>query len=70
MNDAPLDPPPGPLVRLIARAAARLLTLPCSEQPRPEEIRRVLVVRTDDRIGNALLPIPLVRALQAAPPGA
>jgi ADP-heptose:LPS heptosyltransferase len=30
----------------------------------------VLVVRTDDRVGNALLTIPLVRALQRALPGA
>ena len=70
MNDARLDPPPGPLVRVIARAAARLLPLPISEPPRPGEIRRLLVVRTDDRVGNALLTIPLVRALQAALPGA
>jgi len=67
--EARLDPPPGPLVRLIARAAARLLPLPV-ERPRSDEIRRVLVVRTDDRVGNALLTIPLVRALQAALPGA
>jgi heptosyltransferase-3 len=30
----------------------------------------VLVVRTDDRVGNALLTIPLARALQQALPGA
>ena len=66
---AELDPPPGPLVRLIARTAAALLPLE-GGQPRPEEIRRLLVVRTDDRVGNALLTIPLVRALQKALPGA
>lgn len=66
---ARLDPPPGPLVRLIARTAASLLPLR-GGRPRPEEIRRLLVVRTDDRVGNALLTLPLVRALQQALPGA
>lgn len=66
---SPLDPPPGPLVRLVAGTAAALLPLR-GGQPRPEEIRRLLVVRTDDRVGNALLTIPLVRALQKALPGA
>lgn len=65
---ARLDPPPGPLVRLTATAAAALLPLR-GGQPRPGEVRRVLVVRTDDRVGNALLTIPLVRALQQALPG-
>jgi ADP-heptose:LPS heptosyltransferase len=69
MTGAHLDPPPGLLVRLVARAAAFLLPLR-GGQPRPEEIHRILVVRTDDRVGNALLTIPLVRALQQALPGA
>jgi ADP-heptose:LPS heptosyltransferase len=69
MTGAGLDPPPGFLVRLVARAAAFLLPLR-GGPPRPEEIRRVLVVRTDDRVGNALLTIPLARALQQALPGA
>ena len=64
---APLDPPPGLLVGLLARLAASLLPLR-GGLPRPEEIRRVLVVRTDDRVGNALLTLPLVRALQRALP--
>ncbi len=66
---ARLDPPPGPLVGLTARLAAALLPLR-GGRPRPEEIRRLLVVRTDDRVGNALLTLPLVRALQQALPGA
>ena len=63
MTDARLDPPPGLLVRLAAWAARALLPLP-QTAPRLEDIRRVLVVRTDDRVGNALLTIPLVRILQ------
>jgi heptosyltransferase III len=67
--DPRLDPPPGFLVRLAARLAGRLFPLP-AQRPRLEEIRTVLVVRTDDRVGNALLTIPLVRALQRALPHA
>jgi ADP-heptose:LPS heptosyltransferase len=64
-----IDPPPGLLVRAAARLASMLLPLG-GARPRPEEIRRALVVRTDDRVGNALLTIPLVRALQRALPQA
>jgi heptosyltransferase III len=67
--DPRLDPPPGPLVRAIAQMAHALLPLP-EDRPPPEQIRTVLVVRTDDRVGNALLTLPLVRALQAALPRA
>jgi ADP-heptose:LPS heptosyltransferase len=67
--DPRLDPPPGPAARILARAARLLLPLPA--QPPPlQEIRSVLVVRTDDRVGNALLTVPLVRALQRALPQA
>ena len=45
----------------------RLLPLPGSP---PRSIASILVVRTDDRVGNALLTIPLVRALQEALPQA
>ena len=69
MIDERLDPPPGLLTRLVARAAAAVLPLN-GGQPRLDEIRRLLVVRTDDRVGNALLTIPLVRALQRALPAA
>jgi len=69
MTDPRLDPPPGAWVRLLARIARALLPLP-SAPPGLEEIRSVLVVRTDDRVGNALLTIPLVRALQSALPRA
>ncbi|HEY6910905.1 MAG TPA: glycosyltransferase family 9 protein [Myxococcales bacterium] len=67
MIDPRLDPPPGLAARLLARAARRLLPL---QQSPPARIDSVLVVRTDDRVGNALLTIPLVRSLQAALPDA
>ena len=69
MTDPRLDPPPGFFARLAAQAAAAVLPLR-GGRPKPEEIRKVLVVRTDDRVGNALLTIPLVRALQNALPAA
>jgi heptosyltransferase-3 len=65
--DPRLDPPPGAGPRLLARLAHQLLPLPAAP---PQPVRSVLVVRTDDRVGNALLTIPLVRALQSALPGA
>jgi heptosyltransferase III len=61
MIDPRLDPPPGALTRLIARTATALLPI---ENRKPDEIRSILVVRTDDRVGNVLLTVPLVRALQ------
>lgn len=67
--DPRLDPPPGPAARILARAARLLLPLP-PNPPALEEIRSVLVVRTDDRVGNALLTVPLARALQRALPRA
>lgn len=63
MIDPRLDPPPGALTRLIARTAAALLPVE-NRRPALDEIRRILVVRTDDRVGNVLLTVPLVRALQ------
>jgi ADP-heptose:LPS heptosyltransferase len=60
--DPRLDPPPGALVRLAARAGAALF--PLRARPlEPSRLRRVLVVRSDDRVGNALLTVPLARAL-------
>jgi ADP-heptose:LPS heptosyltransferase len=67
--DPRLDPAPGRAVRLIARLARSLLPLPES-RPEPQDIHSVLVVRTDDRVGNVLLTLPLVRALQRALPHA
>jgi len=67
--DPRLDPPPGALVRAVARMAHALFPLPAKPPPLAR-IQSVLVVRTDDRVGNALLTLPLVRALQAALPQA
>ncbi|MFN2547002.1 MAG: glycosyltransferase family 9 protein [Myxococcales bacterium] len=69
MTDPRLDPPPGLVTRLIARIATALLPLDESLPPLAG-IRRVLVVRTDDRVGNVLLTVPLVRAVQKALPHA
>ena len=60
MIDQRLDRPPGLVIQLIARLARALLPLP---PKRPAQLRSVLIVRTDDRVGNALLTIPLARAL-------
>ncbi|MFL5311683.1 MAG: glycosyltransferase family 9 protein [Myxococcales bacterium] len=67
--DARLDPPPGFAARAIARLAASILPLG-GGRPDPAELRRVLVVRPDDRVGNALLTVPLAIALRDALPGA
>ena len=68
-SSAALDPPPGIAARLIVRLAAWLLRSRREPLP-PQALRRVLVVRPDDRVGNVLLTIPLVRALQALLPSA
>ncbi|MGI5865170.1 MAG: glycosyltransferase family 9 protein, partial [Myxococcales bacterium] len=51
----------------------RLLFRPAPEPPAPidvSRIRKLLVVRTDTRVGNVLLTTPLVRALRRGRPGA
>ena len=50
--DARLDPPPALAARAFARLAALVLPL-AGDRPEPAELRRVLVVRPDDRVGNA-----------------
>ena len=67
MSGPRLDPPAGFWARLLARIASLLLPLPFGV---PQAPRSILIIRTDDRVGNALLTIPLVRALQAALPQA
>jgi heptosyltransferase III len=69
MNESRLDAPPGLAARLLVRLAALFLPLHGS-RPQPGELRRVLVVRPDDRVGNALLTVPLALALRDALPGA
>ena len=65
-----LDPEPSPWVKLIARLVGSVLRPRALPPLDASQLRRILVVRPDDRIGNALLTIPLVRALQAALPAA
>ena len=66
--DSRLDPP-GRAARALAWIAARVLPLE-GARPAPASLRRVLVVRPDDRGGNALLTVPLALALRDALPGA
>jgi heptosyltransferase-3 len=69
----PRDPRLDPLPNLIVRATARLASwlLPMRKPaPSADDLRRILIVRTDDRVGNALLTIPLARALSLALPNA
>jgi ADP-heptose:LPS heptosyltransferase len=68
MTDPRLDAPPALWARILARAATA--ALPLEEGGGAERWRRILVVRTDDRVGNALLTIPLALALRDLLPGA
>jgi heptosyltransferase III len=68
MTDPRLDAPPGAWATALAGLARRTLRLEDHLPPR-EGLRRILVVRTDDRIGNALLTIPLALALRESLPG-
>lgn len=68
MPDSRLDPP-GRAARALAWIAARVLPLE-GARPAPDGLRRVLVVRPDDRVGNALLTVPLALALRDALPAA
>ena len=68
-RDPRVDPPPGLPARLAARLAAALLPLR-GGRPDPTELRRILVVRSDDRVGNALLTVPLARTLAQLLPAA
>jgi heptosyltransferase III len=72
MTDPRLDKGPGPWAAIVARLAVWLLPLDRSRRsrPDPETLRSVLVVRTDERVGNALLTIPLALALRALLPRA
>ncbi len=67
LRDPRLDDEPSPLVR--AAAALARLFLPLPAHP-PERVESVLIVRTDDRVGNALLTVPLARAVQRLLPAA
>src|SRR5437660_3952411 len=67
--DPRLDRPPGLAARLVASAATWIFPMR-GGRPRPDEVRRVLVVRTDDRVGNALLTVHLALALREILPAA
>jgi len=69
LRDPQLDPLPNLFVRATAWLASWLLPM---RKPAPgaDQLRRILIVRTDDRVGNALLTIPLARALSLALPEA
>lgn len=54
------------LVRALARVA--IATIP--SRPRPAEVRSVLVIRVDERVGNVLLTTPLLRELARGLPTA
>jgi ADP-heptose:LPS heptosyltransferase len=61
-------------LQALGRALLLGLVRLCYRRPRPralpDPIRKVLVVRTDTRVGNVLLTTPLVRALRRGLPGA
>ncbi|TMB30744.1 MAG: glycosyltransferase family 9 protein [Deltaproteobacteria bacterium] len=69
MTDPRLDAPPGLFARMLAGIARRAVRVE-GRLPGSEALRRILVVRTDDRVGNALLTIPLGLALRESLPGA
>jgi heptosyltransferase III len=68
-RDPRLDAPPGLHARAVAWLAARTFPLSGDCLP-PDELRRVLVLRPDDRVGNVLLTVPLALALRDALPRA
>ena len=65
--DPRLDRPAGLFSHALVALARALLPLPAAP---PGRIESVLVIRTDDRVGNALLTVPLVRAAQRLLPAA
>jgi len=58
------------LKRIVARLAGKLLLAGGGSRPPPEMIRRVLVIRIDERVGNVLLTTPLLAQLRSALPDA
>ncbi len=56
--------------RLVVWAAGALLPRPRGEAPPLAAIHKVLVIRTDERVGNQLLTTPLLRALKLGVPHA
>jgi heptosyltransferase III len=56
--------------RLVVAGASLLLPRPSTEALPLTSIRKVLVIRTDERVGNQLLTTPLLRALKLGLPQA
>jgi ADP-heptose:LPS heptosyltransferase len=56
--------------RVVVALATALLPTPRRALPPLPDIRKVLVIRTDERVGNQLLTTPLVRALKTGMPHA
>lgn len=54
--------------RLLKHFLLRILSQSRPEQPRLSEIRKILVFRLDQRIGNGILLLPLLRAIRASLP--
>jgi ADP-heptose:LPS heptosyltransferase len=55
---------------IVVGLAGALFPPPRSTMPQRGEIRRLLVIRTDERVGNQLLTTPLLRALKLGLPDA
>jgi ADP-heptose:LPS heptosyltransferase len=55
---------------VVVGLASLLFPRPRSSIPPRETIRKLLVIRTDERVGNQLLTTPLLRALKLGLPGA
>jgi ADP-heptose:LPS heptosyltransferase len=58
------------LKRLTRPALLFLLSRPARKAPAPADVRKVLVFRLDQRIGNGILLLPLLRSLRASRPDA
>ena len=56
--------------RAVVALAGALWPAPRRQLPAPPDVRRVLVIRTDERVGNQLLTTPLLRALADGLPAA
>lgn len=54
--------------RLLKQVLLRILPPSRREQPRLSEIRKILIFRLDQRIGNGILLLPLLRAIRSSLP--
>lgn len=56
--------------RLLKGFLLAILPQSAKEKPRPGDLRKILVFRLDQRIGNGILLLPLLRAIRASRPAA